>query len=67
MTLDGSTETSVPPFRVLGMTDVLLRGGRPWGRDAPADLVVPASGPAEAVVVHPARTLVMKDGAVLHN
>ncbi|MEV0387864.1 amidohydrolase [Nonomuraea sp. NPDC050643] len=33
-----------------------------------ADLVaVPASGPAEAVVVHPARTLVMKDGVVLHN
>jgi cytosine deaminase len=33
-----------------------------------ADLVVvPAGGPAEAVVVHPARTLVMKDGVVLHN
>jgi cytosine deaminase len=33
-----------------------------------ADLVVvPASGAAEAVVVHPGRTLVMKDGVVLHN
>jgi cytosine/creatinine deaminase len=33
-----------------------------------ADLVVvPASGPGEAVVVHPRRTLVMKDGVVLHN
>ncbi|SDM27172.1 amidohydrolase [Nonomuraea jiangxiensis] len=33
-----------------------------------ADLVVvPAGSPAEAVVVHPARTLVMKDGVVLHN
>ncbi|MEO3873965.1 amidohydrolase [Nonomuraea sp. B12E4] len=33
-----------------------------------ADLVVvPSGGPAEAVVVHPARTLVMKDGVVLHN
>ncbi|WP_049570239.1 amidohydrolase [Nonomuraea sp. SBT364] len=33
-----------------------------------ADLVaVPASGPGEAVVVHPGRTLVMKDGVVLHN
>ncbi|MEW9551245.1 amidohydrolase [Nonomuraea sp. NPDC050783] len=33
-----------------------------------ADLVVlPCGGPAEAVVVHPARTLVMKDGVVLHN
>lgn len=33
-----------------------------------ADLVVvPAGGPAEAVVVHPARTLVMKNGVVLHN
>ncbi|MEO3794518.1 amidohydrolase [Nonomuraea sp. B10E15] len=33
-----------------------------------ADLVVvPSGGPAEAVVVHPGRTLVMKDGVVLHN
>ncbi len=33
-----------------------------------ADLVVlPCGGAAEAVVVHPARTLVMKDGTVLHN
>ncbi|MEV4579580.1 amidohydrolase [Nonomuraea jabiensis] len=33
-----------------------------------ADLVVvPCGGAAEAVVVHPARTLVMKDGVVLHN
>jgi cytosine deaminase len=33
-----------------------------------ADLVVLlCGGAAEAVVVHPARTLVMKDGAVLHN
>ncbi|PZG17184.1 amidohydrolase [Nonomuraea aridisoli] len=33
-----------------------------------ADLVVvPAGNPAEAVVVHPPRTLVMKDGVVLHN
>ncbi|HEX4814221.1 MAG TPA: amidohydrolase [Nonomuraea sp.] len=33
-----------------------------------ADLVVvPCGGAAEAVVVHPPRTLVMKDGVVLHN
>ncbi|MEU6711546.1 amidohydrolase [Nonomuraea sp. NPDC046802] len=33
-----------------------------------ADLVVvPAGSAAEAVVVHPARTLVIKDGVVLHN
>ncbi|MEV4111148.1 amidohydrolase [Nonomuraea sp. NPDC049695] len=33
-----------------------------------ADLVVvPCGGAAEAVVVHPGRTLVMKDGVVLHN
>ncbi|MEV4471184.1 amidohydrolase [Nonomuraea salmonea] len=33
-----------------------------------ADLVVvPCGSAAEAVVVHPARTLVMKDGVVLHN
>ncbi|KAB8193417.1 amidohydrolase family protein [Nonomuraea phyllanthi] len=33
-----------------------------------ADLVVvPCGGAAEAVVVHPSRTLVMKDGVVLHN
>ncbi|NRQ36867.1 amidohydrolase family protein [Nonomuraea sp. NN258] len=33
-----------------------------------ADLVaLPASNPAEAVVAHPARTLVMKNGVVLHN
>ncbi|MCA2185225.1 amidohydrolase [Nonomuraea cavernae] len=50
-------------------------GARVLGLDgyglAPGDradlVVVPASGPAEAVVVHPARTLVMKDGTVLHN
>ncbi|TMR90812.1 amidohydrolase [Nonomuraea basaltis] len=33
-----------------------------------ADLVVlPSGSPAEAVIVHPGRTLVMKDGVVLHN
>jgi cytosine deaminase len=31
------------------------------------DVPVPASAPAEAVMVHAARTLVMKDGVVLHN
>ncbi|WP_157549106.1 hypothetical protein [Nonomuraea candida] len=54
------------------MTDVLLRGGLPRGPGAPADLMVrdgriAQASPAEAVVVHPARTLVMKDGVVLHN
>jgi len=48
--------------RALGLREYgLARGDR-------ADLVVvPAGGAAEAVVVHPARTLVMKDGVVLHN
>ncbi|TDE57384.1 cytosine deaminase [Nonomuraea mesophila] len=48
--------------RALGLTGYgLTEGDR-------ADLVVvPCAGPAEAVVVHPARTLVMKDGVVLHN
>ncbi|SEH02538.1 cytosine deaminase [Nonomuraea solani] len=48
--------------RALGLTEYGL------GQGDRADLVVvPASGPAEAVVVHPARTLVMKNGVVLHN
>ncbi|WP_336206299.1 amidohydrolase [Nonomuraea sp. LPB2021202275-12-8] len=48
--------------RALGLRDY---GLEPGDR---ADLTaVPASAPAEAVVVHPARTLVMKDGVVLHN
>ncbi|MEO3892267.1 amidohydrolase [Nonomuraea sp. B5E05] len=48
--------------RALGLTGYgLAEGDR-------ADLVVvPSGGPAEAVVVHPGRTLVMKDGVVLHN
>ncbi|TDD24325.1 amidohydrolase [Nonomuraea diastatica] len=48
--------------RALGLTGYgLAEGDR-------ADLVVvPSGGPAEAVVVHPARTLVIKDGVVLHN
>ncbi|MEV0595014.1 amidohydrolase [Nonomuraea cavernae] len=48
--------------RVLGLAGYGLAPG-----DRADLVVVPASGPAEAVVVHPARTLVMKDGAVLHN
>ncbi|MFD1536748.1 amidohydrolase [Nonomuraea guangzhouensis] len=48
--------------RMLGLDDYGLAPG-----DRADLVVVPASGPAEAVVVHPARTLVMKDGAVLHN
>ncbi|MEU6725650.1 amidohydrolase [Nonomuraea wenchangensis] len=48
--------------RLLGLKG---HGLKPGDR---ADLVVlPSGGAAEAVVVHPARTLVMKDGAVLHN
>jgi cytosine deaminase len=39
MTTEGR-KSSVPASRVLDMTDVLLRGGRPWGRDAPADILV---------------------------
>ncbi|WP_406674253.1 hypothetical protein WBK31_02265 [Nonomuraea sp. N2-4H] len=55
------------------MTLVLHRGGLPrhprrttTGESAGL-VVVPCGGAAEAVVVHPARTLVMKDGVVLHN
>ncbi len=40
MTFGGSAETSVPPFRVLGMTDVLLRGGQLWGLKMPTDILV---------------------------
>ncbi|MEU8245925.1 amidohydrolase [Nonomuraea sp. NPDC048916] len=48
--------------RVLGLEGYGLAPG-----DRADLVVVPVSGPAEAVVVHPARTLVMKDGTVLHN
>ncbi|MFC4122715.1 amidohydrolase [Nonomuraea zeae] len=48
--------------RVLRLDDYGLAPG-----DRADLVVVPAGGPAEAVVVHPARTLVMKDGVVLHN
>jgi cytosine deaminase len=48
--------------RALGLAGYGLREGDR------ADLVaVPVAGPAQAVVVHPARTLVMKDGVVLHH
>jgi cytosine deaminase len=47
--------------RALGLEGYGLRQGDR------ADLVaVPVTGAAQAVVVHPPRTLVMKDGAVLH-
>ncbi|MEU5863209.1 amidohydrolase [Nonomuraea sp. NPDC047529] len=48
--------------RALGLPDYGLAPG-----DRADLVVVPASGPGEAVVVHPRRTLVMKDGVVLHN
>ncbi|MEV0828038.1 amidohydrolase [Nonomuraea rubra] len=59
----------------LALEAATVGGARALGLDdyglAPGDradlVVVPAGSPAEAVVVHPARTLVMKDGVVLHN
>ncbi|MFI7706497.1 amidohydrolase [Nonomuraea sp. NPDC049480] len=48
--------------RLLGLEGYGLAAG-----DRADLVVVPCGGPAEAVVVHPARTLVMKDGVVLHN
>ncbi|MGW4797109.1 amidohydrolase [Nonomuraea sp. NPDC004297] len=59
----------------LALEAATVGGARALGLDdyglAPGDradlVVVPAGTPAQAVVVHPARTLVMKDGVVLHN
>ncbi|MCF6474590.1 cytosine deaminase [Nonomuraea sp. MG754425] len=59
----------------LALQAATVGGARALGLDdyglAPGDradlVVVPAGTPAQAVVVHPARTLVMKDGVVLHN
>ncbi|MFD9940556.1 amidohydrolase [Nonomuraea sp. NPDC059023] len=48
--------------RALGLTGYGLSAG-----DRADLVVVPAGGAAEAVVTHPPRSLVMKDGAVLHN
>ncbi|MFI9558643.1 amidohydrolase [Nonomuraea endophytica] len=48
--------------RALGLTGYGLSAG-----DRADLVVVPAGGAAEAVVTHPSRSLVMKDGAVLHN
>ncbi|MDP4502703.1 amidohydrolase [Nonomuraea turcica] len=48
--------------RVLGLEGYGLSAG-----DRADLVVVPCASAAEAVVVHPARTLVMKDGVVLHN
>ncbi|TMR17099.1 cytosine deaminase, partial [Nonomuraea turkmeniaca] len=48
--------------RVLGLEGYGLAAG-----DRADLVVVPCASAAEAVVVHPARTLVMKDGIVLHN
>ncbi|MFI6905893.1 amidohydrolase [Nonomuraea sp. NPDC050394] len=48
--------------RALGLTGYGLAAG-----DRADLVVVPAGGAAEAVVTHPSRSLVMKDGAVLHN
>lgn len=48
--------------RALGLTGYGLTAG-----DRADLVVVPAGGAAEAVVTHPSRSLVMKDGSVLHN
>ncbi|MFI6296444.1 amidohydrolase [Nonomuraea sp. NPDC050790] len=48
--------------KALGLTGYGLSAG-----DRADLVVVPAGGAAEAVVTHPSRSLVMKDGAVLHN
>ncbi|MFI6498759.1 amidohydrolase [Nonomuraea typhae] len=48
--------------RALGLTGYGLSAG-----DRADLVVVPAAGAAEAVVTHPSRSLVMKDGSVLHN
>ncbi|WP_188191868.1 amidohydrolase [Nonomuraea sp. SYSU D8015] len=48
--------------RLLGLEGYGLAAG-----DRADLVVVPCGGAAEAVVVHPGRSLVMKDGVVLHN